>query len=184
MESKNENSSSRKRKTDQEKYDDLTKKLEKIQAQQKRVGERLKARERKERTKRLINAGASVEAVMKEVTGKDEYPAEGENLEKILDMLRSGNVLTDDQKRHIHAGEEIESFIQDMKKSDRILLTDENLDIIEKCIRDEALNRHYIEIGKIVEEKVHIQDLDIWSWYISKYADAISKYLSGEYKLR
>ena len=38
MESKNENSSSRKRKTDQEKYDDLTKKLEKIQAQQKRNG--------------------------------------------------------------------------------------------------------------------------------------------------
>lgn len=184
MESKNENSSSRKRKTDQEKYDDLTKKLEKIQAQQKQIGERIKARERKERTKRLINAGASVEAVMKEVTGKDEYPAEGENLEKILDMLRSGNVLTDDQKRHIHAGEEIESLIRTIEKKDYILLTGNNLEIAKNCIQNEALNRHYIKIGKIVEDKVHIQDLDIWSGYISRYADAISKYLSGEYKLR
>ena len=110
MENNDKKPVSRKRRSDQEIYDDLTKQIEQMQARQRRVSARMRKKEREERTKRLINAGAAVEAVMKEITGKEKYPAEGENLERILNMLRSESILTDDQKRQLHAGEEIESF--------------------------------------------------------------------------
>ena len=140
-------------------------------------------KEREERTKRLINAGAAVEAIMKEITGKEKYPAEGENLERILNMLRSESVLTDDQKRQLHAGEEIESFLQKIENKDHLILTEKNLDAVKKIIEDDSLNQHYIKVGKAVEEKVHIKDLESWSIYVSRYADAIKKCQSGEWTL-
>lgn len=183
MENNDKKPVSRKRRSDQEIYDDLTKQIEQMQARQRRVSARMRKKEREERTKRLINAGAAVEAVMKEITGKEKYPAEGENLERILNMLRSESVLTDDQKRQLHAGEEIESVLQKIKNKDHLILTEKNLDIVKKIIEDNSLNQHYIKVGKAVEEKVHIKDLESWSIYISRYADAIKKCQSGEWTL-
>ena len=71
MENNDKKPVSRKRRSDQEIYDDLTKQIEQMQARQRRVSARMRKKEREERTKRLINAGAAVEAVMKEITGKE-----------------------------------------------------------------------------------------------------------------
>ena len=98
-------------------------------------------------------------------------------------MLRSESILTDDQKRQLHAGEEIESFLQKIKNKDHLILTEKNLDIVKKIIEDNSLNQHYIKVGKAVEEKVHIKDLESWSIYVSRYADAIKKCQSGEWTL-
>lgn len=46
--------------------------------------------QRKERTKRLIVIGATVEAKMKELTGKEEYPITEEKLPEILNIIKLG----------------------------------------------------------------------------------------------
>lgn len=56
------------RKSDQEKLADLTKKIEQLQARKAELAKRVKADERKRRTKRLIEIGATVEAYVGEIT--------------------------------------------------------------------------------------------------------------------
>jgi len=84
-------------------FEDKLKEIEEKEAQLKAQKKALKARAsqeaRKARTKRLISAGGAVEAKMKDLTGKEEYPAEGENLETILDLIREGYEKTDMRSR-------------------------------------------------------------------------------------
>lgn len=56
------------RKSDQEKLADLTQKIEQLQARKMELAKKVKADERKRRTKRLIEIGATVEAYVGEIT--------------------------------------------------------------------------------------------------------------------
>lgn len=56
------------RKSDQEKLADLTQKIEQLQARKTALEKKVKADERKRRTKRLIEIGAIVEAYTGEIT--------------------------------------------------------------------------------------------------------------------
>lgn len=56
------------RKSDQEKLADLTQKIEQLQARKAELAKKVKADERKRRTKRLIEIGATVEAYVGEIT--------------------------------------------------------------------------------------------------------------------
>lgn len=56
------------RKSEQEKLADLTQKIEQLQAQKSALKKKVKADERKRRTKRLIEIGATVEAYVGEIT--------------------------------------------------------------------------------------------------------------------
>jgi|Go1ome_4_1110791.scaffolds.fasta_scaffold05729_1 uncharacterized protein YlxW (UPF0749 family) len=56
------------RKSEQEKLADLTQKIEQLQAQKSALEKKVKADERKRRTKRLIEIGATVEAYVGEIT--------------------------------------------------------------------------------------------------------------------
>ena len=56
------------RKSEQEKLADLTQKIEQLQAQKSALEKKVKAEERKRRTKRLIEIGATVEAYVGEIT--------------------------------------------------------------------------------------------------------------------
>lgn len=57
-----------KRKTEQEKLADLAQKIEQLQARKAELAKKVKADERKRRTKRLIEIGATVEAYVGEIT--------------------------------------------------------------------------------------------------------------------
>lgn len=57
-----------KRKTEQEKLAELTQKIEQLQARKSALEKKVKADERKRRTKRLIEIGATVEAYVGEIT--------------------------------------------------------------------------------------------------------------------
>ena len=57
-----------KRKTEQEKLADLAQKIEQLQARKTALEKKVKADERKRRTKRLIEIGAIVEAYAGEIT--------------------------------------------------------------------------------------------------------------------
>jgi len=59
------------RKTDAEKLKELEEKMKQIKIEQQKVANRLKQKERKERTKRLIEVGALIEKHF-EIKGKDE----------------------------------------------------------------------------------------------------------------
>lgn len=59
------------RKTDEEKLQDLEKQMEQIKARKQQVETRLKEKERKQRTKRLIEVGAIFEKYF-EIEGKEE----------------------------------------------------------------------------------------------------------------
>ena len=56
------------RKTEQEKLEELTQKIEQLQARKTALQKKVKADERKRRTKRLIEIGATVEAYVGEIT--------------------------------------------------------------------------------------------------------------------
>lgn len=55
------------RKSDREKLADLTQKIEQLQARKAELAKKVKANERKRRTKRLIEIGATVEAYVGEI---------------------------------------------------------------------------------------------------------------------
>jgi len=57
-----------KRKSEQEKLADLAQKIEQLQARKSALEKKIKADERKRRTKRLIEIGATVEAYAGEIT--------------------------------------------------------------------------------------------------------------------
>lgn len=57
-----------KRKSEQEKLADLAQKIEQLQARKSALEKKVKADERKRRTKRLIEIGATVEAYAGEIT--------------------------------------------------------------------------------------------------------------------
>lgn len=57
-----------KRKSEQEKLADLAQKIEQLQARKTALEKKVKADERKRRTKRLIEIGATVEAYVGEIT--------------------------------------------------------------------------------------------------------------------
>ena len=57
-----------KRKSEQEKLSDLAQKIEQLQARKSALEKKVKADERKRRTKRLIDIGAIVEAYAGEIT--------------------------------------------------------------------------------------------------------------------
>jgi septal ring factor EnvC (AmiA/AmiB activator) len=61
-----------KRKTEQEKLADLAQKIEQLQARKTALEKKVKADERKRRTKRLIEIGAIVEAYAGEITDLNE----------------------------------------------------------------------------------------------------------------
>ena len=82
-----------------EKLKEIEEKEAQLKAQKKALKARVSQEARKARTKRLISAGGAVEATMKELTGEEEYPAEGERLEKILGLLRNGYAGTDVDSR-------------------------------------------------------------------------------------
>lgn len=74
-----------KRKTEQEKLADLTQKIEQLQARKTALEKKVKADERKRRTKRLIEIGAIVEAYAGEITNLNELKT---YLEKYGDNIR------------------------------------------------------------------------------------------------
>lgn len=61
-----------KRKSEQEKLADLAQKIEQLQARKSALEKKVKADERKRRTKRLIEIGAIVEAYAGEITALNE----------------------------------------------------------------------------------------------------------------
>lgn len=61
-----------KRKSEQEKLADLAQKIEQLQARKSALEKKVKADERKRRTKRLIEIGAIVEAYASEITDLNE----------------------------------------------------------------------------------------------------------------
>jgi hypothetical protein len=91
-----------KRKTTSERLDDLTEKMNKYEAKKKQLEKRLAEEQRKARTKRLIEIGASVESVY----GK---PIENEKLTNLINFLydqeKRGNYFSKALERNVEIKE-------------------------------------------------------------------------------
>lgn len=76
------------RKTDEERLQELEKQMEQIKARKQQVESRLKEKERKERTKRLIEVGAIFEKYF-EIEGQEEAEKIAISLKNMLLIIKT-----------------------------------------------------------------------------------------------